>query len=136
VAAAAQDMRGPEWQERPRVIFSSETEGDYLLWALGQDWQGPPVRLYCYTHVHLFTKEHWDRCMAVKLAAPNWQSVLDEIGADFVVLEDDMYEQARHRAQGKAGGFSNLIDHVRAASDRWQVISEPDAPVFVAQRVR
>jgi hypothetical protein len=30
----------------------------------------------------------------------------------------------------------NLIDRVREAPDRWQVVSEPEAPVFVAQRIR
>jgi hypothetical protein len=74
--------------------------------------------------------------MDVKTANRNWQAVLDEMGADYIVLEDDLYEQERHRADGKPGGFSNLIDKVRAARDRWQVLSESGDPVFIARRVR
>jgi hypothetical protein len=133
---AAEALRGPEWQQRPCVIFCSETLGDYLLWDAAHQPPGPPIRLSCYTHVHLFTPEHWAKCVQVKNAAPGWQSVLDDMGADFIVLEDDLYEQTEHRNAGKTPGIFNLIDRVKAEPDRWQVISEPGAPVFVAQRVR
>ncbi len=121
---------------RGHVIFASETLGDYLLWDLGQDPQNPPDRLSCYTHVHLFPKSHWDRCLIVKNAARGWQKVLDDMGVDFLVLEDDLYDQEGRRKMGKSPGFSNLIDRVREASDRWQVVSDPEAPVFIAQRIR
>ncbi len=121
---------------RPHVIFASETLGDYLLWDLGRHPQEPPWRLCCYTHVHLFPKEHWDRCMKVKNADRGWQGALDEMGADFLVLEDDLYEKEGRVKRGLSPGFSNLIDRVREVPDRWQVVSEPDAPVFIAQRVR
>jgi hypothetical protein len=130
--AAAVSPTGP----RPHVIFASETLGDYLLWDLGQRGREPAVRLCCYTHVHLFTAEHWARCMQVKNANRGWQQLLDEWGADVMVLEYDLYEQDEHRKQGKHPGFSDLIDRVREASDRWQVISGPGEPVFVAQRIR
>jgi len=136
LAGAETALRGEDWQSRPRVIFCSETLGDYLLWDARLPSPGPPVRLSCYTHVHLFSEEHWKRCMQVKNADRNWQDVLDAMGADFLVLEDDQYEQANHRAAGIAPGFSNLIDRVRVASDRWQVLSEAGQPVFVAQRIR
>jgi hypothetical protein len=135
VADAAETLRGEDWQNRPRVVFCSETLGDYLLWDLGQGWDGPPVRLSCYTHVHLFSPEVWGKCVVVKEAKRDWQKTLDDMGAEFIVVEDDWYEQSRHKAEGKPPGFSNLIDRVRA-SDRWQVISAPGQPVFMAQRVR
>jgi hypothetical protein len=118
------------------VIFASETLGDYLLWDLGQPGRLPGTRVCCYTHVHLFDKEYWDRCMLVKEAKRGWQETLDKMAADVLVLEEDRYEQARRREQGKPPGYSNLIDHVREAGDRWQVISEPGQPVFIAQRMR
>jgi hypothetical protein len=121
---------------RPHVLFASETLGDYLLWDLGQHPQEPPWRLACYTHVHLFPEAHWKKCMAVKNADASWQNVLDEMGVDFLVLEDELYDQEGRRKLGKSPGFSNLIDRVREAADRWQVVSEPDAPVFIAQRIR
>jgi hypothetical protein len=121
---------------RPHVIFASETLGDYLLWDLGQQPQRPPTRLSCYTHVHLFKKEHWDDCMQVKNATRSWQQVLDAMGVDFLVLERDLYEQESEPKQGRAANFSNLISRVREATDRWQVLSEPGQPVFIAQRIR
>jgi hypothetical protein len=121
---------------RPHVIFASETLGDYLLWDLGQHPQSPPWRLACYTHVHLFPVAHWKKCMAVKNADRDWQNVLDEMGVDFLVLEDKLYDQEGRRKLGKSPGFSNLIDRVRESADRWQVVSEPEAPVFIAHRIR
>ena len=53
----------------------------------------------CYTHVHLFTKEHWDRCLRVKNATRHWQTDLDDMGADFLVLEDELYEQTQRGEQ-------------------------------------
>ena len=135
VANAIETLRGEEWQRRPRVVFCSETLGDYLLWDSRGQSSAPPVRLSCYTHAHLLKEEYWARCMRIKNAAPNWQELLDEMGADFIVLEDDLYEQSQHSGAGKAPGFSNLIDRIRAARDRWQVISAPGQPVFMAQRV-
>ncbi len=121
---------------RPHVIFASETLGDYLLWDLGQHPEDPPARLCCYTHVHLFPREHWERCLVVKNAAHGWQKVLDDMGVDYLVVEDELYDQEGRRKLGKPPGIFNLIDRVREASDRWQVVSEPEAPVFIAQRIR
>jgi hypothetical protein len=119
----------------PHVLFASETLGDYLLWDMGQHPQQPPWRLCCYTHVHLFSREHWEQCLTVKNAARGWQQVLDGWGVDYLVVEDDLYNQEGRRKLGKPPGVFNLIDRVREAPDRWQVISEPEAPVFIARRV-
>lgn len=100
-----------------RTIFTSETMGDYLLWDLRLD---PPVRMFCYTHVHLLTPEHWKECMIVKVGDRRWQEVLDRHGVQFLIVERDLYEP--------------LVEQVLAAPDRWQVAT--DRPVFVAKRVR
>jgi hypothetical protein len=122
---------------RPHVIFVSETLGDYLLWDLREGWEGPPVRLSCYSHVHLFSEKHWKQCMQVKLATRGWQQGLDDMGADFLVLEDELYDQERRKNEGKAPGFSDLIDRVRRdGRDRWQVLSAEGDPIFIAQRIR
>jgi hypothetical protein len=130
--AVAADRVGP----RPHVLFASETIADYLLWELGQRPEHPPWRLCCYTHVHLFPAEQWQRCIVVKNAAPGWQKVLDEWGVDFLVLEDTLYDQEGRKKRGLSPGIFGLIDRVREAPDRWLVLSEPDAPVFLAQRIR
>jgi hypothetical protein len=121
---------------RPHVIFASETLGDYLLWQTGREKSPLPVRLICYSHVHLFTEPQWARCMQVKLANRGWQETLDTMGADVLVLEEALYSQDERKKQGKSPGFSNLIDRVRAAGDRWEVISAPGQPLFIAQRRR
>ena len=116
-----------------RTVFASETLADYLLWDLRLD---PPVRLCCYTHIHLFSVEQWYKCMEVKSAEPSWQQILDKWDVQFVVLEYDLYEQQEHRARGQPPGFSDLIDQIKAANDRWQVVPEVGAPFFVARRIR
>ena len=98
-----------------RCVFTSETQGEYLLWALRLT---PPVRIFCYTHVHLLTPEHWQECMIVKNGDRGWQAVLDRHAVQFVVVEAD-----QHR---------NLVAQVRAAPERWQIIS--NGAIFVAER--
>ncbi len=105
-----------------RCIFTSETMGDYLFWDLRLD---PPVHVFCYTHVHLFTREHWQQALAVKSGEPGWQQILDEHHVEFIVLEPYRYSR-------RLGGYSDLIDQIGAAPDRWRILSE--GPVFVAQR--
>jgi hypothetical protein len=98
-----------------RTVFTSETLGDYVLWALRPE---PPVRVFCYTHVHLLTPEHWRECMLVKSADHRWPEVLDRHGVQFLIVE--------------AGLYGPLIQQVQAASDRWQV--QATEPIFVARR--
>jgi hypothetical protein len=99
-----------------RNIFTSETMGDYLFWALRL---GPPVRIFCYTHVHLLTIEHWNECMKVKFAEPSWEAILDSHCVQFLIVENTPQ-------------YHLLMEAVRAARDRWEVIIED--PLFVAKR--
>src|SRR5262249_53679541 len=108
-----------------RCVFASETMGDYLLWDLRTD---PPVRVFCYTHVHLLTPGHWWQAMAVKAGDPRWQQILDAHAVEFVVLEPYRYSY-------RAGGYSDLIDQIVAAPEGWKVLSKPDDPVFLARRI-
>ncbi len=99
-----------------RVIFTSETVGDYLLWDLRLD---PPVRVFCYSHVHLLTPEHWQECLKVKFGDAGWEEILDRHGVQFLVVENMAL-------------YDPLMEEVRAAKDRWEVVF--DSPVFVARR--
>jgi hypothetical protein len=74
------------------VVFASETQGDYLVWALP-----PEVPVFLYTHVHLFPPEVWAQCAVVKVAAPAWRAVLDHHYVNLVVMEPDMYPDLRTR---------------------------------------
>jgi hypothetical protein len=101
-----------------RCIFTSETIGDYLLWDLRLD---PPVRIFCYSHVHLLTPEHWLECMKVKFGDAGWEDVLDRHGVQFLIVENmPLYDL--------------LMEEVRADPERWQVVSKSDDPIFVAKR--
>jgi hypothetical protein len=100
-----------------RCVFTSETMGDYLLWDLRLE---PPVRIFCYTHVHLLTPEHWQECLIVKSADRRWQEVLDRHGVEFLVVErNPLYEP--------------LIRKVVEASTRWEPVPV-DERIFVARR--
>ncbi|HEY7328198.1 MAG TPA: hypothetical protein VH592_11180 [Gemmataceae bacterium] len=66
-------------------IFASETQGDYLLWALPSQY---PV--LAYTHVHLFPPEHWNDCLTVLASDVGWKEILDRDGVNLVVIEAEM----------------------------------------------
>jgi hypothetical protein len=63
-------------------IFATETQGDYLLWALPSEY---PVLLY--SHVHLFPPEHWRDGLMVMKGEPGWRELLDRHGVNLVVVE-------------------------------------------------
>jgi hypothetical protein len=67
-------------------IFASETLGDYLFFA-----QRKPVVIF--THVHLFSPEHWRRCLAVKEGLETWQTYLDEWNTHIICVEAELHPQ-------------------------------------------
>jgi hypothetical protein len=71
-------------------VFASETLGDTFLWAL------PPERpVFVYTHVHLFSPEHWRECAVVKRGEPGWADVLARHRINLVVVESELHPQLR-----------------------------------------
>jgi hypothetical protein len=98
-----------------RVVFAPETVGDYLLWDLRD--LDPPVRMFCYSHVHLLTPEHWQKVMVVKSGQRGWQQVLDDHGVQFLVVD----------RFGPGEPHEELIRQVRAAPDRWEEVKLRDA---------
>jgi hypothetical protein len=107
---------GPNWRFHGRV-FASETLGDYLLWALPQEM---PVLVY--THVHLFSPEHWQKCMMVKRGAAGWDKVLEEYGVNLMVVEADVHP--------------GLRDAVLRDADWKVVLDESGSPDKLAVRTR
>lgn len=91
--------------ESTRVVFASETAGEYLLWDLRLE---PPVRVTCYTHVHLFTLEHWRDCKKVLDGEREWEAIVDRLGAQFLVFEPEEH--------------SRLAERVKAAVERWEIV--------------
>lgn len=78
-------------------ICASETQGDYLVWALPPEW---PVMVY--THVHLFSPEHWQDFLIVKSAEPGWREVLDLYGVNLIVVEVEDHPQLTEALQADA----------------------------------
>ena len=68
------------------VIFASETLGDYLYFGGRQ-----PV--VAFTHVQLFSEEHWRRCMIVKEGAGNWEKYLQEWNVQVICVEPELHPE-------------------------------------------
>jgi hypothetical protein len=64
------------------AIFASETQGDFLIWALPADM---PVMMF--THAHVFTFDYWEACRDVKSANPGWDKFLVDHRANLIIVE-------------------------------------------------
>jgi hypothetical protein len=78
-------------------IFTSETQGDYLLWALPPDY---PVLIY--THLHLFPPQHLQDCLTVLLTESGWREILDRYGVNLVVVEVEGHPRLAEALKGDA----------------------------------
>jgi hypothetical protein len=70
------------------AIFTTLTQGEYLLWALPSEY---PVSLY--THVHLFSEKYFRDCLNVLTVEPGWRGMLDRQGVNMVVVEVEDHPQ-------------------------------------------
>jgi hypothetical protein len=65
-------------------VFASETLGDLVLWDLA-----PDVPVFVYSHVHLFSSEHWERCRAVRSGSAAALKILAHYHVNLVLVEPD-----------------------------------------------
>jgi hypothetical protein len=104
-------------------VFASETLGDLVLWDLA-----PRTPVFIYTHVHLFTPEHWQRCLAVRSGSPAGRAILDRYRVNLVVVEPDFNPRLcallRHE-----GGWKVLVDESGHPDKR-----DPRQRLFIAVR--
>jgi hypothetical protein len=109
--------------EHPPIapIFTSETLGDYLFWALPANPRRPTV--FCYTHLHLFTTDHWQDCLKVKDGAVGWQKILDDHDIQYVAVE-----------RGRAD-YYDLIDRIEADKKHWEELERKQTSIFFARRI-
>ncbi len=70
------------------AIFTTLTQGDYLLWSLPAD-----VPVLMYSHVHLFSEKYFRNCIQVLTAEPGWRGALDREGVNMVVVEVEDHPQ-------------------------------------------
>jgi hypothetical protein len=99
-----------------RGVFASETVGDYLLWDLRLD---PPIKITCYTHVHLLPPDHWKRCLNVKEGRPGWEAELNSWNVQFVVIEPNINP--------------GLAARLRESPSAWEIVPNME-PLLVARR--
>jgi hypothetical protein len=98
-------------------IFASETQGDYLAWALG-----PDVPVMASRHVQRLRPDYWQDVQRVLLGVPGWAEVLDRYHANLVVVEVASHGELAQRIRRQAG---------------WQVVLDvPKSPLLVALRKR
>jgi len=103
------------------AIFASETQGDFLVWALPSEM---PVLMF--THAHVFPFDYWEACRDVKAGNPGWREFLAAHRANLIVVEVDSHEE--------------LVEQLRQDVD-WIVVQdgpnqpgESGAPVLIALR--
>lgn len=96
---------------RGATIFCSETLGDYVFFC-----HRTPVIVF--THVQLFSTEHWRRCMVVKEGIDTWEQYLEQWNAQVVAVEAELHphlcQQLRQSAKwhvvlDEAGSTSKSI---------------------------
>jgi hypothetical protein len=104
-------------------IFTSETAGDYLVWALA-----PQTPLFIYTHVHLFPAQAWEDCVTIKHALPGWEEILKHHQVNLVVIEPELYPALRNALYGDAA-WQLLLDEFK-----WPGKRDPRARLLVAVR--
>jgi hypothetical protein len=103
-------------------IFPSETQGDFLVWAL------PDLEVLVYTHAHLFTPEHWDRCMSLKFGEPGWREQLERFGVNLIVVEPRLHARFAEQLKRDAG-WQIVLDESADASK-----PDPRSALLVALR--
>ena len=105
-------------------IFASETQGEFLLWSLPE-----ACRPVVYTHVHLFTPEHWQAVMRVKNGRPGWEAILSRWGCRLLVVEADLHADLCRQLRAGQGGWRVLVDDA-ASGSRGQ--GDPKARLLIA----
>jgi hypothetical protein len=105
-------------------IFASETLGDSLHWELA-----PEIQVFIYTHVQIFTSEHWQRTIDVRNGTERWRQVLDEYRVNLVVVEPDRNPRLCELLR-KDKGWHVDLDELNLATKR-----DPRNRHFVALRI-
>jgi hypothetical protein len=106
-------------------IFASETLGDLVVWELAND-----VPVFIYTHVHLFTREHWQRCLAVRSGSPAWRAILERYRVNLVLVEPDFNPRLCTLLQ-QDPGWQVLVDDRGDPTRR-----DPRQKLFIAVRLQ
>jgi hypothetical protein len=117
----------PRGQFQGRV-FASETQGDYLIWALP-----PEIPIFVYTHVHLFPPSVWRQCQRVKFGERDWDDILDRHRVNLVIIEAEMHPPLRELLYEAGDTWQVLLDeagdHRKADARGRQLIAVRKVPL-------
>lgn len=69
-------------------IFASETQGDFLIWALPSE-----IPVMMFTHAHVFTPEYWNACVEAELEGTGWRELLVRYRANLIVVEINSHQE-------------------------------------------
>ncbi|OWK35246.1 hypothetical protein FRUB_09407 [Fimbriiglobus ruber] len=105
------------------AVFASETQGEYLLWALPPD---TPVMM-C-NHAQAYRPDYWNACLAIKRAAPGWAEALAENRVGVVVVETDFHPDL-------CAALRNQREWRVVVDETGVPARDPYARLFVAVRV-
>jgi hypothetical protein len=79
------DQQIHDVMHRPNsAIFASETLGDYLYFSGN-------IPVVIFTHVQLFSEEHWRKCLMVKEGSENWEKYLNEWNVQVIIVEPELH---------------------------------------------
>lgn len=108
--------------QRPgAAVFCSETLGDYVLFATN-------LKVVVYTHVHLFSADHWQRCLIVKHGEAQAEKLLRDWNVQAVCVEAELHPQLCARLK-QSGEWTVVLDETGSARK-----PDPKSRLFVAAR--
>jgi uncharacterized protein with PQ loop repeat len=104
-----------EWLEAhpevPNPLWNQYVYGSYLAYAL----PGRPV--WIHTMFEAYSREHWERYLAVSAARYDWQKLLDEDGVNSMLLSVQSQD--------------NLLSALRQSETWCEVYKDDDAAIFI-----
>lgn len=104
-----------EWLEAhpevPNPLWNQYVYGSYLAYAL------PNRPVWIHTMFEAYSREHWERYLAVSAARYDWQKLLDEDGVNSMMLSID--------------GQPNLLSALRQSETWCEVYKDDDAAIFI-----
>lgn len=105
------------------TIYPGETLGDFFVWRLPS-----PTPVFMFSHVHLFTPDHWNLYTGIRDARPAALPELDRSRVNLVVVEAELKPRLCQYLR-RHPGWTVVTDEAGLAAKR-----DPRSRLFVAVR--
>lgn len=93
-------------------IWASESVADFLLWRLADE-----IPLVVYSHVHLFSADHWERHLQIARGQNEWETLLEDYQVNLVVFEPALWPQLAQKIR-RSDNWTLLVDETRSPEKR------------------